>query len=52
MDIEHKTQFILITDIVNGYLFKRKYIFYTEKEAIEKFKQEVKEESENGKIGN
>ena len=32
-----------ICDIVNGYLETRVYYFYTKREAIQKFKQEMKE---------
>tara|TARA_B100001939_G_C16670176_1_gene499854 strand:- start:313 stop:462 length:150 start_codon:yes stop_codon:yes gene_type:complete len=31
-----------ICDIVNGYLETRVYYFYTKREAIQKFKQEMK----------
>jgi hypothetical protein len=31
----------LISDVLNGYLVSRKYFFYTKKEAIALFKQEV-----------
>ena len=32
-----------ICDIVNGYLETRVYYFYTKREAIQKFKEEIKE---------
>jgi len=32
-----------ICDIVNGYLETRVYYFYTKREAMQKFKQEMKE---------
>lgn len=34
---------IVISDIINGYLFKRKYIGYTKKKAIKQFNQDKKE---------
>lgn len=34
----------LISDIVNGYLFKRRYFDYTRKEAISEFRRERREE--------
>jgi hypothetical protein len=33
---------IVITDMINGYLFKRTYIGYTMKEAKKRFKDESK----------
>ena len=33
----------IITDIKNGYLFKRIYYFYTKKQAVKMFKKELKE---------
>ena len=39
MTIEHKTNFILITDIVDNQFIKVKYIGYTEKQAIKMFKE-------------
>ena len=43
MTIEHKTNFILITDIVDNQFIKVKYIGYTEKQAIKMFKEKEKE---------
>lgn len=34
---------LIIQDIVKGYLITRKYYFYTKKEAISRFKNEIKE---------
>ena len=42
MTIEIKTQFILITDIINGYLVKEKYIGYSIYEAKRRFKYKYK----------
>mgnify|MGYP005992338265 FL=1 len=33
---------LIISDIKNGYWFKRVYYFYTKKEAVKMFKQELK----------
>jgi hypothetical protein len=40
---------LLISDIVNGHLFKRRYFDYTRKEAISEFRRERREEKENAK---
>ena len=42
MTIEIKTQFILITDIINGYLVKERYIGYSINEAKRRFKYKYK----------
>ena len=34
---------IIITDIINGYLFKKVYYFYTKAQAVKMFKQELKQ---------
>ena len=47
MTIEHKTNFILITDIKDNQLIKEKFIGYTEKEAIRIFKRILKEKEVN-----
>ena len=39
----------LITDTVNGYLFKRCYFQYTRAEAIAEFRQERRDEKAKGK---
>jgi hypothetical protein len=39
MTVEVKPSFTLITDFINGEFVKEKYIFYTKKGAIKKFKQ-------------
>ena len=45
MNIEHKPNFILITDIIDNQFIKEKFIGYTEKEAIRIFKErEVNDE--------
>ena len=33
----------IISDIINGYLFKKVYYFYTKKQAIKLFKKQLKE---------
>ena len=43
MNIEHKANFILITDILDNQFIKEKFIGYTEKEAIRIFKRILKE---------
>ncbi len=43
MSVEVKPQFILITDVINGYLVKEKYIGYTINEAKRKFKLKYKQ---------
>ena len=47
MTIEHKPNFILITDIIDNQLIKEKFIGYTEKEAIRIFKRILKEKEVN-----
>ena len=42
MSVEVKPQFILITDVINGYLVKEKYIGYTINEAKRRFKLKYK----------
>ena len=39
MIIEHKTNFILITDIIDNQFIKEKFIGYSEKESIRIFKR-------------
>ena len=34
---------LIISDIKNGYLFKKVYYFYTKKQAVKMFKQELKQ---------
>ena len=43
MNIEHKPNFILITDILDNQFIKEKFIGYTEKEAVKIFKRILKE---------
>ena len=43
MNIEHKPNFILITDIVDNQFVKEKFIGYSEKEAVRIFKRILKE---------
>ena len=43
MTIEYKNGFIIISDIVNNQLITRKYMGYTKREAIKKFKSEIYE---------
>ena len=43
MTIEHKPNFILITDIVDNQFVKETFIGYTEKEAVRIFKRILKE---------
>ena len=43
MTIEHKPNFILITDILDNQFIKEKFIGYSEKEAIRIFKEILKE---------
>jgi hypothetical protein len=40
--IEVKSQFILVADIIDGKLVKKKYIGYTKAEAKKKFIEEFK----------
>lgn len=42
MRVEVKSQFILITDVINGYLVKERYIGYTINEAKKRFKLKYK----------
>jgi|TARA_Y100001963_G_scaffold119830_1_gene167254 hypothetical protein len=42
MRVEVKPQFILITDVINGYLVKERYIGYTINEAKKRFKYKYK----------
>ena len=44
MRIERKNGFIHISDIIGDYFVERKYLYYTEKQAIEQFKREYKKE--------
>ena len=34
---------LIISDIKNGYLFKKVYYFYTKAQAVKMFKQELKQ---------
>ena len=34
---------LIISDIKNGYLFKKVYYFYTKKQAVKMFKKELKQ---------
>ena len=43
MNIEHKSQFIIITDILDNQFIKEKFIGYSEKEAVKIFKEILKE---------
>ena len=43
MTIEHKPNFILITDILDNQFIKEKFIGFSEKEAIRIFKEILKE---------
>ena len=49
MIIEHKTNFILITDIIDNQFIKEKFIGYSEKEAIRIFKRLTSKGKENEK---
>ena len=46
MRIERKNGFIHISDIIGNYFVERKYLYYTEKQAIEQFKREYKKEQD------
>lgn len=38
-----------ISDIIAGYLFTRQYFFYTKREAVALFREEVKQQTKKGK---
>ena len=40
MNIECKNGYIIITDIISGFLVTRKYLYYAKNEAIREFKKE------------
>ena len=42
MLIEKKSGMLVISEIVKGYLITKRYMEYTKKEAVKKFKSEVK----------
>ena len=44
--------YIVISDIVNGYIVTRKYMYYTTKQAKKLFKNEIENERKNNEKWN